>query len=468
VPTNITETSVLISHAKWRKETSAGLLGIRSKELEAIDRHLLRFERATSAYGKEWEANEVRIAFDNYVKNHPDWKTSDRNKTKALEKLDADLAFLGLARPLPVNQDAGIATNLRQGTLYFVAHLKSDLVPADWGTFLNDSLDQASDLHDAVRTAQSKGGVKNTASALAGSVKAGAKGDNAADGFLKSLIGALREYLRDLAGSVNDVLQNALQAIAHALPELVSKLLGAVVQNLGAAVEIAKNLVKAGKAAVATFSSRHLEEGVLSGHPRTVVAAVRDQIKDSGLDGLSDAVKTALVTGIGALNPIAGTVVAAIAAVYKFIAEIWQRIKARAKLAALIVKAREHYATRLYADAAGFSKWFLEAIKDLPLLSCYCMRMPMTGSYYGFLTMVATDGSQLRYDQLERNYGEFNDVRTWAEKFIKHGTINLTSDDGLVAHSLKVAKGETRSELKKTLASRVKKITFTMVEQAAA
>lgn len=34
----------------------------------------------------------------------------------------------------------------------------------------------------------------------------------------------------------------------------------------------------------------------------------------------------------------------------------------------------------------------------------------MTGGYYGFLTLIGTDGSAMSYSQLERNYAEFNDV----------------------------------------------------------
>lgn len=467
MPSIYNPNGTLIAHADWMKKTAGGVVSIRGKELETIDKFLLRFERATTAYGREWEANEVRIAFDNYVRTHPKWESSDRNKSRAFNDLNFGLGLLGLSQPLRAGQDPALAAHLRRGVLFFLSRLQSDLVPADWGNFINDSLEAGSDMHDLVQTGRAQGGVKSTASAVKGTVLSGTSGEKSSDGFLKSVVEAVQQYLAQIAGPVNGLLREAVAAIANALPELLKTILGAMLQNLGAAVDIVRNLAKAGKAAVATFSSRHLEDGVMSGHPRTVVSSVRQQIKDHGYDGVKEAVKTALITGVGVANPIAGTVVSAIAAVYKFVTELWARIKERVKLAGLIVEAGTHLGAQLHEDAAGFNKWFLKAIGDMPLLTCYCMCMPITGSYYGFLTLVSTNGTQMSYEQLERNYGEFNDVKTWARKFIKGGQVKLKSDDKLVAHSIAVANGKGESETKKTLATRVKKTFYSMVENAA-
>jgi hypothetical protein len=457
----------LITHAVWMKKTSASVFGVRSKELEAIDRRLLRFERATSAYGKEWEANEVRIALDNYAKKNPKWKDSDRNKSGAFTDLDFSLRLMGLAQPLAATEDSELAIHLRMGALFFLSKCKSDLVPADWGSFINDSVDASSDVHGLVVTGRKQGSVSATKDAVAQAFK-GAKGENASDGFLKSLVDSIRTYLATIAGPVNEALKSAITAIGNMLPELLKTILGAMLQNLGAAVDIIGNLAKAGRAAAATFSSRHLEEGVMSGHPRTVINAVREQIKDYGYDAVKDAVKTALITGINVANPIAGSVVAAIAAVYKFVTELYARIKDRVKLTGLIVDAKIQLRAGLHRKASNFNTWFLKAIADLPALSSYCLCMPMTGSYYGFLTLVSTDGSPMNYDRLERNYGEFNDVKVWARKFIQADKIKLQSDDKLVKHSLAVARGETGSELKGGLGTRLTKSLYIMVEKVAA
>jgi hypothetical protein len=452
----------LIKHSEWMRKTNAGVLAVRGKELEAIDKRLLRFERATTDYGKEWEGNELRIEFDIYARKYPNWKDSDRNKSGAFTDLDFSLKLMGLDAPLPAGQDSLMAVNLRQGVLYFLSHLKTDIAPSDWGAFINDAIDGSSDVHDLVQTGKAQGGLRATAGATAQT-----SGPQGADGFLKSVIASLQDYLKDIAGPVNGLMLEAVRAIANALPELVKQVLGALLQNLGAALDIAGNLVKAGRAAVATFSSRHLEEGVMSGHPRIVVTSVRDQIKDSGWDAVKDAVKTALVTGINVANPIAGTVVSAIAAIYKFVTDLYSRIKDRVKLRGLITDSKTKLTEGLHLEADQFNTWFKSAISDLPILSCYCMCMPMTGGYYGFLTLVTADNTQMSCATLERNYGEFNDVKVWARKFVKSDKITLKSDDNIVKHSIKVARGEQDSEFKGGLAARVKKTAISMVENAA-
>lgn len=452
----------LMPYNDWMKKTSI-TLGVRGKDLESVDKHLQRFHHATTDYGKEWEANEVRIALDIYFKKNPKWKDSDRNKSGAFSKMDQDLSLMGLDTPQPAGQDGATATNLRLGVLYFLSNLKSDVVPADWSTFINDTLDASSDVHDALRTGQQQGGVRSTLGTAAGGLRGGGS-DDASNGFLKSLIENLQDYIAQIAGPMIDLARGAINAIVNLLPEIVKTMLGAVLQNLGAAIEITKNLVQAGRAAAGVFTSRHLEEGVMSGHPRIVVAAVREQIKDSGWDGVKGVVKTALLTGASAANPVLGAVASAVASVYKFITDLWSRIKDRMRLGTLIKEATVGRQSNLHENAAGFNIWFKEAIKDLPILSCYCMCMPLTGSYYGFLTLVGTDNTQMSYETLERNYGEFNDVKSWARKFVKDCKLTLRSDNKLVQQSIDQALGKGESESRKGLAERAQKTVVSMIE----
>lgn len=452
------------SHQDWIKQTSA--MGWRGKELEALDHRVLRYGQAVSDYGREWEANEIRIAFDAWkAKIGKDWKSSSRNKSRAFNKLDLALCQMGCDAAKAVGCDTAMAANLRQGTLYFLANCQSSLLPGDMGAFVNDQIDAGSDVHDLVQTARSQG-VRSTA-VQGSSALVGAKGEEASKGFLKSLYDSLKDYLTNLSGSAGEFAAQAVRAIVAYLPELLKKILGAVLQNLGNVVDIVKNLAKAGKAAIATFSTRNLEDVILSGHPRNVIHAVRDQIKDNGMDGVKDAVKGALLTGIGVANPIAGTICSAIASVYKFVTDLYTRYKDRLKLAALIQAAKAQLESRLYEDAYRFNKWFLEAIKDLPVLSSYCLCMPLTGSYFGFLTLIGTDGSAMSYSQLERNYAQFNDVKKWARKLVIEDKIRLESSNRLVAHSLACARQDTESQTSGGLKARLMKTVFGVVGAAA-
>jgi len=453
------------SHQDWMKATSA--FGWRGKELEALDQHVLRYGQAVSDYGIEWEANEIRIAFEAWkTKIGKDWKASPRNKSRAFNKLDFSLAMMGCDAAKAVGSDTVMAANLRQGTLYFLANCSANLIPGDMSAFVNDNIEAGSDVHDLVVTTQSQGG-RGTASA-AGSGVLGAKGEDASKGFLKSLYDSIKDYLASLSGDAGELAGQAVRAIVAYLPELLKKILGAVLQNLGNVVDIVRNLAKAGKAAIATFNTRNLEDVILSGHPRNVIHAVRDQIKDYGLNGVKVAVKSALLAGIGVANPIAGAVCNAIASVYKFVTDLYTRYKDRLKLNALILAANGHLLSRLYDDAARFNAWFLEAIKDMPVLSSYCLCMPMTGGYYGFLTVIGTDGSAMSYQQLERNYAQFNDVKQWAHKLVAKDSIRLESSNSLVAHSLACARKDTQTETSRGIKSRIMKTVYGTVQAVAA
>jgi hypothetical protein len=452
---------LILNHRHWLEQSS--VFGQRrSKELREIDQHILRYGQAVSDYGREWEANELRIAFDTWKKAEgPGWKKSSRNKTHAMSRLHDALLQLAPASSQPTGYDTEVAYNLRYGTLYFLAHLKSDLVPSDWGSFFNDNVDAGSDVHDLIQTTR-KQGVMGTVAATG----AGKSTEEASKGFLKSLLDALKDYLGSLAGTAGEYAARAAQFVIANLPDLLKTVLGAVLKNLTSAVEIAGNLVKATRAALATFQSRNLEDAILSGHPRNVIHGVREQIKDDGKGALKDAAKSALLTGISTLNPIAGTVCAAVASVYKFVTDLYSRYKDRLKLSALIDDAKKKLGASWLVSRPPeeFNAWFLDAIKDMPLLSSYLMCLPMTGSYYGFLTLVTTDGSEMAYGALERNYGMFNDVKVWARKFVQADKIKLRGDNELVNHSLASARGESASEFRGALAARMKKTTFALVE----
>lgn len=462
----MTTPNIILNYQHWLEQSS--VFGHRrSKELLEVDKHIQRHGQAVSDYGREWELNELRIAFEAWKKAEgPDWKKSVRNKTHAMSRLEDALLRQAPARKRSAGHDTELAYNLRYGTLYFLAHVNVGGVPSDWGSFFNDSVDVGSDVHDLIETTRQQGPM-GTFVGTAANVAALKKGEDAGQGFLKSLLAALKTYLTDLAGeTAREYARLAAQFIIDHLPELLKTVLGAVLKNLTSAVEIAGNLAKATRAAVAAVKSRNLESAILSGHPRNVINGVRDQIKGDALGALWDATKAALMTGISTANPVAGTVCAAVASVYKFVTDLYSRYKDRLKWNALIDDAKRKLSTSWLVSRAPeeFNTWFLEAIKDLPLLSSYMMCMPITGSYYGFLTLVSTDGTEMSYGELERNYGLFNDVKVWARKFVSADKIKLHGDNPLIQQSLASARGKTTSEFRGALASRAKKTAFAMVE----
>jgi hypothetical protein len=195
---------------------------------------------------------------------------------------------------------------------------------------------------------------------------------------------------------------------------------------------------------------------------------LREQIKDSGKDAAKSAVKTALITGISMANPIAGTVVNAISSLYSFITELFERIKEQFKLRAFFESSRIQGAKVLYKDPSGFQEWFADQIKHLPIVSAICMANPLLGGYCGFLTLVATDGTELGYRQLERNYGQFNDIKDVARDFVKDYKVKIYGLDELTTHYLELTKsGGVAGDIKEGFMERIMDLGFDIPAGAA-
>jgi hypothetical protein len=428
----------------WLKQTSVTIWR-RDRDLQEVDKRILAYQNAKSQYGQDWETKELSVAFKAWKKNNPDWRNSKRNENFALSKLQTALTMFEFDHPpaWPVKEDSASATNLRHGTLYFLSQCKPLKVPTDWDSWFNDAVGAASDVHDLVETAK-RAHDEGTGAADFVSSAHGEAGRDGATGFLKSLYEQLKDYLGGLVNlsGASAWCTQAGQFILDHLPELLKTVLGAVAKNFSAAVDVIKGLAQATRAALAVFSSRNLEEGIISGHPRNIIGSVRDQIKAGGWDGIKSAVKASVLAAIGTLNPIAGVVCSAVASVYGFVTDMYGRIKDRFKLNAIFADAKEKLSHNLHKDPQNFNDWFLKAISDLPVLSSYVLSMPMTGGYYGFLTLVGTNGTEISYRHLEANYAEFNDVKKWAKGFVQGDKIKLESEDPIVKLSLKVARDE--------------------------
>nr|WP_315392898.1 hypothetical protein [uncultured Duganella sp.] len=452
----------IASHKEWLSSTSA--TGWRGKELGAIDKAVLSYQLAVTAYAQDWYSNDIRIAFDQWKKAEgAKWREHTRNKSGAFDRLAAELA-IRFPHPVVVRQDAEVAATLRRNVVYWLSACTVAGMPATAGSILNDATDLGSDMHELVDS------VRGAGSASVGNIVHGRQGPDTSDGFLKKLADVIVEYLKKLPGALLDYGADAVGYISQQLPGLLKAALGGLLQNLSAAKEILGGLVQAGRAAVAVYSSRDM--AIAGGNPKLIVESVRDQIKDKGWEGIETAVKQTLITAVGVANPIAGSICGVLASIYEFVTGIYTRLKDRAKMAALIAFAKleikKPAGTAIHTRPDAFQDWFVAALADLPILSAYCMSMPYTGSYFGFLTLVGTDGTEMSTQQLERSYGIFNDVKRWAREFVRQDHLKLRSEDLMIQHSLTVARNDgVAAECSATLKSRIKSTAIGVVEAVA-
>jgi hypothetical protein len=460
------------SHASWMKYTALGAFKARSSELKAIDVLLIDYEKAKSTYGKEWTANELRIALEKWKKAlGANWKGDERNKSKIVEDLDVNLPAAKTNRIGTGSAMEGeTARQLRHATLFFLANASTTAVPKDVAGFLNDGTDTSGDVQKFEKTGESGGWQFRNGSFYDKS--------NKQNSFLDDVIARLNEYVKDLAEharaagaflNIDGIIGEAVAFIAAGLPDLLIQVLGALVSKISTVIAVVKGLAQAGKAAVAAWNTRNWETAILKGAPSEIMGSVREQIKNSGYDGVKAAIKAGVLAGLSAIpgvGDVVGAIANAIASVYAFVTKIFDHFRELRLLKVVFADARTQLSAKLYESAAPFNTWFKKTIATLPIVSSYCMTLPLTGSYYGFLTLVAADGTELSYKQLERNYGMFNDVKSWARKFIGDHGVRLHSDNSVVEHSIKAARGEktTWDNLKGGVVDRVGRTAMGMIE----
>ena len=176
------------------------------------------------------------------------------------------------------------------------------------------------------------------------------------------------------------------------------------------------------------------------------------------------ALSDALIAGLNAANPAIASIASAVRSIFGFIAKVFFHFRQVFKLKKIMIEAKEHKdVNKLHEKPKEFNDWYGDMIKDMPIISCYCLAMPMTGSFYGFLNQVVVSSSSsnsdgnntnntklaLTQEQLKENHELFEDVKVRARQFVKEHSIKLNSDDPVVKMSIEVAVGKTIEITKK-------------------
>jgi len=352
---------------------------------------------------------------------------------------------------------------LRMGILHFLANSSLGTNEKSVTGLVNDALSNANDVHGAANLCS--GMVKKRKYKFW--KKSKQFKDENGNGFLdkvqESICGFIKkvfEYLK-----LDQVAEVAAKELLANVPSVIKTTLGFIAGNLGTVLDVAKGLYGAAQQAFNCYRTRHIENGVKEGVTRDIVVNVRSEMKSTGWGHIKDAVKSALLAGITAANAIVGSIVNAIASLFSFFSGIIETIKDRIKLKDIFQQARDNKQNKLYLDKdkETFREWFLAVLDNMPIVASYCISLPMTGSFYGFLRLVGVEDKEL-----QRNYMEFQKVQEEAAKFVQDHAIKLQSQDIVVSMSLRqVQKSNWKSAGKSGLKSRFMSFFTGAVENAA-
>jgi len=459
-----------IKYQQWMAATRLGWNNSRSREMKLLDSTIQAYDEGITAfyknatsyeisrmykghfeslrYKERWYLTDMQVALEAWKKSKGGtWSNSDRNKNGAISQLDQLLKreLPKYGRSMLEPPDESFAANARTGILYFLSNSRTLGMPLDPVSLLSDAAFAGADLQHLASVQNSQTSSTLAAGMTSGSTSSSSFANEANNvGFLNEAYNAIVGWLKELMKTelVAGVVAGVTELISQ-LPKVLGVVFSSLLSELGNVIGIARN-IKSAISAYSTYRHRQeLEEGIASGHPKKIIESVHHQIKQSIKDAGKDILFSGLKIGLNIASAGAGVVLNALASVIMFIKKIYERIKKTAQLRTVLSEAA--IKDDKWDDADVFQDWFLDAITKLPIISCYCLTMPMTGSYYGFLAAASTNDTSFSFSQLARNNQLFNDVKDKAFSYIQDSDLKITSANSMVAQSLLVAQGGTVS-----------------------
>lgn len=331
----------------------------------------------------------------------------------------------------PDTADTSAAVNFRKDILYYFSNLEIEGGPLGIKDF-----------------DQGKKEVKDVHKAIADARKQAASGAEEMQTVKSAIEKALRSVRSSAPGWLADAAESAISAIQSILPDIIRGLLSELgklgVPVLGNIKQFATNFAEGVKKTLLLWNTRGVYETLRKGAPTEIVKVLRKELKSDAAIAFSKAVyeiakgvATTLTAGVST------AVTGVIDAIGSFLSYIWGVYK----------KARDYFALKKYFTASrvhftandgiiysqkAFLEWFAHWLDELPIIASHCVCSSVTGSYFGFMTAIAADGSRISDSQLKRGHGAFSKLKKPSKDYVKKYPHSFTSSDGVVKLSLTI------------------------------
>jgi hypothetical protein len=287
----------------------------------------------------------------------------------------------------------------------------------------------------------------STAKDVASAVKEGSKA------FKQQIEEGVGGYLTDMAAEYVPSFGKELVAPAvDATKGFINAILPGFVSNiapyLSDAKQAASGIYKAGTNFWNNIQLKRADYlGRLNqGHPSIIAKAIYDQIFSEGLQGLLDLaiasakiIANAVTSGAAAaVTKVVDLIAGLLVAIYRF----FKRFIERLQLEKIFRSAAELRINGLARHPGAFNQLFSGWIKELPILSCYCMNMKITGGYMGFLNFASADGGIITQADFDKGLSVMQRLKNNSAKFIRNYEIEIYSRDPMVTALMRKAETE--------------------------
>jgi hypothetical protein len=271
--------------------------------------------------------------------------------------------------------------------------------------------------------------------------------------FKKQIEDGVGGYLTDMAADYvpsfgKELVSPALDATKGFINAILPGFVDSVTPYLSDAKQVGTGIYKAGTHFWNNVQLKRADYlGRLNqGHPTLIAKAIYDQIFVEGVKGLVDlAMGSAKIIANAATSGAAAAVtkvVELIAGILVAIYRFFKRFIERLQLQKVFVSAGELRKSGLARHPGAFNQIFAGWIKDLPILSCYCMNMKITGGYMGFLSYASAGGGIISQADFDAGLSVMQRLKNNSAKFIRNYEIELYSNDPVVTALMKKAETE--------------------------
>jgi hypothetical protein len=502
MPTTMTPTTPLplpkfIAYDDWLKGTAITLLP-RDAVLKALDEQLQLYERNPTGF----RFFEVQAKLDAWkARRGPGdaWKKDPRNSNNLFTRLDQQTRGLGdtdvalgaqdFMTPALINSRLGVLylfanTSVEDSIFQVVLEGAFDITTAGLGTAptSNTAASQASDALDGlkkptgfvagkvesqIRQRTGKQAGKQTVSAA--QLSSAPPANPPTDSALRRLYEAIRAKIEEAASKLWEMIREKIVEIRKdpggtaldVLPGLIRKLVNflcgklfaAAAPFIGAGLDLAKGIANTIDASITRYrewvAGRDVQ--ILTGHPGTIVEAIRRTMSMSIGEGVYDTLKGAASLGIQIASQGAASIVSAVVSIVETLAKTIWKVVEIVRMKMFFTQAHTHWEARFQRDALhmqpiAFNAWFKRYAVPIPALSVLALNSGICGDKMHFLSMFKDNGAVIEQAEFAAGCRYVDGLKVWGSGYLKDAGFGFSSEDKVVQGLLKLARNHTEEK----------------------
>ncbi len=499
MPSNNSTLQQLVPYETWMKDTALTIQP-RDALLKALDEQILQYQRNPTVY-RFFEVQTHFKAWRDSKGTGNAWKKDPRNHKQCFTRLDEQLRGLGdtdvamgaqnFMAPALINSRLGVLylfanTSIEDSIFQVVLEGAFDVTTAGLGT-APDSNTAASRASDVLDLAQKPAGIAaakvqdkvtqhfGKKVVPASQLTSGATPPMPTDSALRRLYEAIRARINDAAtklwGMICDKIADirkdpggtALDVLPGLLRKLVNflcgKLFAAAAPFIGAGLDVAKGIANTIDAGITKYrewvAGRDVQ--ILTGHPGTIVEAIRRSMSLSVGEGVYDMVKGGASLGIQIASQGAASIVSAVVSILETLAKTIWKIVEIVRIKMFFSQAQTHWQARYQRDALhtqpiAFNNWFKRYAVSIPALSVLALNSGICGDKMHFLAMYKDDEAVVSQSEFTAGCRYVDGLKIWGTSYLNDAGFSFASEDKVVQGLLKLAQSHTEEQSKRAKA----------------